>query len=448
MILFDIAYIAGLAATSPYWLLRCGARRKVLSALHDRTGRNIGFSQSTSGPCIMIHAVSVGELNATPLLVKRLLHDRPDLTILLTTTTATGWDRAAQLYGQHPNVRVARFPLDLSRPIRRLLNAARPSVVALMELEVWPNFMAECARRRLPVAIINGRLTESSFSGYRRVRPFMQWMFRALSRVCAQDELYASRFRDLGVPADRVTVTGTMKFDTAEVGDAVAGDAQLAAEVGLDSLNSSIWVCGSTGPGEEAIILRAYTVLRRRHAGLRLVIVPRKPERFDEVAQQIEQAGFPLVRRSKPDQRPKAEDAPPVVLGDTMGELRKFYSLASVVFVGRSLVDLGPRQHGSDMIEPAALARAIVTGPFTHNFADAMRRFAEADAIRVVEDEQQLIAETDRLLAAAEESKAMGERAQRVVRAQQGATARHAAILLELLSNTDPASPAVTSTSA
>jgi 3-deoxy-D-manno-octulosonic-acid transferase len=235
----------------------------------------------------------------------------------------------------------------------------------------------------------------------------------------------------LGAPHDRIYVTGTMKFDTAEVADRVAGDEQLAIEVGLKPGQEPILVCGSTGPGEEPIILDTYRRLLRQFPMLRLVIVPRKPERFDEVAARIRHAGFPLLRRSS---GPASSAAQPVILGDTMGELRKFYSLADIVFVGRTLVDLGPRQHGSDMIEPAALAKPIIIGPWTHNFAEAMRKLREADAIR----------RSDRRLGSgkngsqlAHRSRAMplpiGRRAQVVVQQNQGATDKHARIILDNL---------------
>jgi 3-deoxy-D-manno-octulosonic-acid transferase len=182
------------------------------------------------------------------------------------------------------------------------------------------------------------------------------------------------------------------------------------------------------------IVLDAYRIARAKHPSLRLAIVPRKPERFDEVADQIQAEGFSLVRRSRPSQTPAANaDHPPVILGDTMGELRKFYALADVVFVGRSLVDLGPRQHGSDMIEPAALGKAAVVGPFTHNFAEAMNQFLAADAIRVVQNTTDLAAAIILLLDNPEQRTAMGKLAREVVRRNQGATARHAQIILQEL---------------
>ncbi len=217
-----------------------------------------------------------------------------------------------------------------------------------------------------------------------------------------------------------------MKFDTASIADSVPGDRQLAETLGLSAGGDPLWVCGSTGPGEEVLLLEAYRILLKQFPSLRLAIIPRKPERFNEVAALITAAGFALQRRSKPS---LAADRP-VILGDTMGELRKFYSLATVVFVGRSLVNLGSRQWGSDMIEPAALGKPVVAGPWTHNFADAVRRFREADAMVEVATSGALIETVAGWLNHPAAAREMGCRAQRVVQENQGATRRHAQVIL------------------
>lgn len=432
MTFYDIAYATGLALAAPYWVIVPRARRKVLRALSQRMGKpsSPAPAGAAPSPSILIHAVSVGELNASPALIRGLAAARPDLHFVISITTETGADRGRELFGTDPRVTLIRFPLDFSSAVRRVLDAHRPAVVVLMELEVWPNFIAECRRREIPVLIVNGRLTTSSFRGYRRLRPLTRGMFQSLAHVCAQDQIYAARFIKVGTPPERVSVTGTMKFDTAQLGERVDEDQILAQEVGLSPGKELIWVCGSTGPGEEPMVLDAYRALRTHHPRLRLAIIPRKPERFDEVAAQIVAAGFALKRRSAP----AANHAPgAVVLGDTMGELRKFYSLADVVFVGRTLVDLGPRQHGSDMIEPAALGKPVVVGPFTHNFADAMHQFVAANAMQVVQDAAALTAAIDAMLANPAQRSEIGQRAREVVRRNQGATARHLEIILREL---------------
>lgn len=431
---YDIAYSAGVAISSPVWMIRGKSRRKVLDALRTRMGRDLPET-TRDGECILIHAVSVGEINATRALIEKLQRARPTLRFVVTVTTITGMDRGRQLYTANPAVTLIRFPLDFTRAIRRVLDTYRPSLVVLMELEVWPNFMRQCTLRGIDVMLANGRITEPSFNRYRWIGPVARTMFQRLSAVSAQDQLYAQRFADLGVPGDRLHVLGTMKFDNAQVvRSMLSGSQQLADEVGLVPGRAPIWVAGSTGPGEEQIVLDVYRTLLKRFPRLRCVIVPRKPERFDEVAGLIEQNRFVCVRRSLNNAPADLDPAvPPVVLGDTMGELRKFYSLADVVFVGRSLVDLGPQQHGSDMIEPAALGKPVVVGPYTHNFAEAMLAFRRADAILQADDAEVLEQSIRVLLHTPAEAAAMGQRAQRVVMQQQGATDRHVMLIEQLL---------------
>jgi len=434
---FDVAYSLGVAVSSPFWLAKPSARRKVLGAFSQRMGRVA--SRQAPGPAVMIHAVSLGEINATRSLIDRLRHRRPGLQFIVSVSTETGFARGRELYGNVPDVTLVRYPLDFSSAIDRLLDALRPSVVVLLELEVWPNFMKRCARRQIPVLLINGRITPASFRKYRLAGPLVRGMFGRIQRVCAQDLTYARRFEELGVPHDRVSVTGTMKFDTAQVVDHLDGQEELSAAVGLSGGAGPIWVCGSTGPGEEDLILPIYRCLCQRCGNLRLVLVPRKPERFDEVAELIGAAGFELVRRSQTltptlsRNSGRGGNGPPVVLGDTIGELRKFYAMADVVFVGRSLLDLGDRQHGSDMIEPAALGKPVIVGPFTANFADAMRQFVASDAMLVVQDAHALEESVARLLENPAQAAAIAARARQVVQGQQGATDRHVQIILDTL---------------
>jgi 3-deoxy-D-manno-octulosonic-acid transferase len=350
--------------------------------------------------------------------------------LIVTTTTDTGLERGRQLYGDCSFVTLVPFPLDFTAGIRRFLDNLRPNVVVLMELEVWPNLLRECRRRDLPVAVINGRVTDRSFRRYKLVKPLARRMFRRLSRVCAQDQVYAGRFMDLGALPDRVSVTGTMKFDTAQTEMDARKCADLATAVGLLPGVAPIWVCGSTGPGEEPILLEVYRRLLTQFPALRLVLVPRKPERFDEVAAVIAAAGFACRRRSGAQ---SSADAHAVILGDTMGELRGWYAMADVVFVGRTLIDLGPRQHGSDMIEPAALARAVAVGPYTGNFAEPMRHFLAADAMKVVSDAAALDGQLTRWLADSKAATEIGNRARQVVLSEQGATDRHVRAILDLL---------------
>jgi 3-deoxy-D-manno-octulosonic-acid transferase len=430
---YDVAWGTVLALGAPFWLLHPRTRRKVRRALAERMGRGVTRDVS-AGPAVMIHAVSLGEIDATRALVRMLGEARPDLRFVVSTTTDTGSERARELYGGDPKVTLIRYPLDFSTAVERVLDGLRPDLVVLMELEVWPNFIRHCARRNIPVLLVNGRLTSASYRNYRLGKPLVAPMFRRLAAVCAQDDEYAKRFISLEAPPDRVRATGTMKFDTAPPPGEVAGVRELAEAVGLRPGAERIWVCGSTGPGEEVLILGEYRNLLPRFPDLRLAIVPRHAPRFDEVAGEIARAGFNVRRRSGvavPPGMNRGPGMPEVVLGDTFGELAKFYSLADVVLVARTLVDLGPRQRGSNMIEPAALAKPVIVGPWTQNFADAMRHFVAADAITVVEDGRSLGRAVGEILSAPSDAAAMGRRARDVVRREQGATARNVEVILK-----------------
>jgi len=257
---YDIAYGLGVGVSAPYWLIKPSARKKVLTAFRQRMGQHLADepARDMARPAVMIHAVSLGEINATQSLVAMLRQASLVPHIIISTTTETGYARARQLYGGMSSLTVIRYPLDFSSAVSRVLDGHRPDVVVLMELEVWPNFLKACVHRDIPVVLVNGRLTTSSYRRYRLIRPVAANMFRRLTGICVQDETYAQRFIDLGASPGRVLVTGTMKFDTADVADRVPGDDELATAVGLFPGAEPIWVCGSTGPGEEEIILRTY----------------------------------------------------------------------------------------------------------------------------------------------------------------------------------------------
>ncbi|MFT3785589.1 MAG: glycosyltransferase N-terminal domain-containing protein [Tepidisphaeraceae bacterium] len=426
---YDFAYRSLLIAGAPFWLLNRSARAKVKDAFKTRVASDIPAREG-SGPCLLIHAVSVGELNAAKALIERLRSARPELHVVVTTTTTTGDELARKLYTGKPGFTVGRFPIDLSHAMKTLLDKVRPSVCVLMEQEVWPNFVRECETRRIPVIVANGRISKTGFRNLKLARPLLRRTFGRLTRVLAQEENYADRYAYVGVPRDRIDVVGTMKFDTAPTEPTVLGSDQLAADMGID-LGKPLLVAGSTGPGEEAIVLDVYAKLRVEHPTLQLAIVPRHPPRFDEVANLIAARGLDCVRRSVHGPLPTAHR--PVFLGDTMGELRKFYALATVVFVGRSLVDLGPKQHGSDMLEPAALTKPTIVGPFTGNFAEPMNAFRAAQSMIEVSTPDGLHAAIQELLTDPARATDLGTRARQVVQQNRGATDRHVERILELL---------------
>ena len=436
-------------------------------------------------PTVLVHGVSVGEVAATRQLVD-LLAVRA--RVVVSSTTDTGVARARSLYGAHHPV--VRYPLDLSWMVRRFLDAVRPDLVVLTELEVWPNLVTECTRRGIPVCVVNGRLSAASYRGYRRARGWVRPIFRQLAAVDAQNEAYARRFADLGVPRDRVRVTDTMKWDTSGrplpgrlAAEAPATDPAaatlpatkasatdpaatppatkapaatppaaeaLAAVLGLDRSRPLI-VAGSTGPGEEKELIAT----RPRVA--QLLLVPRKPERFDAVAAlhpDIRRRSDPRSARASaavpPSSRRVADQgqppagrlgggsgdpagmapAPPdLFLLDTMGELELAYTLADVAIVGRSFLPMG----GSDPIPPVAAGCATVIGPHHENFADVVSALRAGSGIAVTSSPKEAMEAAARLLQDAGARRQMARQGRRVIEERRGASARSADLVLGLL---------------
>lgn len=433
----DFCYVLAGLVYLPVALYNAFVRGKNRRGWGQRFGAVPHFDASRQR--LWIHAVSLGEVNATPALVEGLRRVRPDLDVVVSTTTDTGFARATALYGAE---RVFRFPLDFSFAVRRALDRVHPELIVLVELEVWFNLIREADRRGIPIAVVNGRLTERSASRLARLGGIARSMFRRLTWVGAQDATIAARFERLGTPPERIEITSSMKWDTASVADRVPGTDELRVALGLGE-NEVLWVCGSTGDDEELPLLEAFRALLAGSTGAaltptppRLALVPRKPERFNDVARLIERCGFGVVRRSLcPDgtSTPRG-DVRAVILGDTLGELRKFYALARIVYVGRSLVPLG----GSDPIEAAALGRAVLCGPHMNNFEAPVAALAEAGALRRVGSTTELAAAVRDWLSDPAALAERGEKARRVVVSHQGATGRTVDRLAAILRGRPP----------
>jgi 3-deoxy-D-manno-octulosonic-acid transferase len=400
----DPLYILLAAVTAPIW------GRKTRADWSARFGK-IPPLERTAKPRLLLHAVSVGEVNALRELIP-LLTDRAD--VVISVGTDTGIVQARKLYSEMCTI--VRYPVDFSWAVRRFLDAVGPDAVALVELELWPNFIAACRRRGIPVGIINGRLSAHSFRGYRKLRPVLKSTFASLRFAAVQDQTYAERFIHMGVPPDRCLITGSMKWDTARIEDHVPGAEELARDMGIDRTKLLI-VAGSTADTEEDLLHRACP------PGVQLLCAPRKPERFDQAA-----AALPgCIRRSRP---PSVSGTPTSdrFLLDTIGELRKAYALADVAVIGRTFADHG----GSDPIEPIGLGKPTVTGPFVRNFQEISRQFQEAQAI-IATDGAVLPAVLQRLLARTQERAELAARGREVIRRHQGASRRHAELLLSML---------------
>ena len=425
--LIDSIYLVTAVALGPMVAYRALRHNRYKTGWSERFG-NV-HRKKPDRPCIWLHGVSVGEINATKTVVAELEAQYPDHDIVITTTTDTGYARAKTLYGS--DYTVCYFPLDLSLFVRRAFDQLKPDICLLMELEVWPNFLKEAKRRHVPIAVINGRISDKSYRSYRRVRPLLSSTFKSLSLILAQTEEYAERFKNLGCPADKVHVTGSLKYDTAEICHTVEGADQLSQRLGLP--DSRLWVAGGTGTDEEDMILQAFKQLKAQPGlkDLRLAIVPRKPERFVRVAQTISDAGFSIIRYSqlKDGRSPNPTDSDAVILGDTMGDLRAFYSLASVAFVGRSLVPMG----GSDMMEVVALGKPTLFGPHTFNFKQTVEALLAAQGALEVSDEKALSDNVSRCLTDTEFSETLARNGQQVILDHQGATQKSVRLLGTLL---------------
>lgn len=402
----DLVYLPVALAYAPSLL------RKRRGGWRERFG-GVEPLPAKTRPRLMIHAVSVGESASLRWLIPRLT---PELDVVVSVTTDTGLERARALYGG--SCRVVRYPLDLSASVRRFFDAVSPDAVALVELELWPNFLREAKRRGVPVGVIGGRLSERSFAGYSRLRRFVGGMFRSLEFAAVQDAAYAARFEAMGVPPGRCLITGSMKWDAvapgAGTGSPSAGAVKLRDELGIDP-GRPLVVAGSTAEGEEALLHAATP------AGVQLLCAPRKPERFGEAASALPGC----VRRSAGARaRPGAER----FLLDTIGELGRAYELADAVVIGRTFTPLG----GSDPIEPIALGKPVVVGPHVDNFRTIVDAF-DAERAIVRTERAGLGAALSRLLADEGERRRLASAGLACIEKHRGASARHAELLLSLL---------------
>jgi 3-deoxy-D-manno-octulosonic-acid transferase len=436
--IIDCVYLLAAVAITPavvYRMVRYGRYRAGWS---NRFGR-ITRKDPALKKCIWLHAVSLGEVNAAKTLVEELENRFSDFEIVISTTTDTGFARATAVFDT--NYKVFYFPLDFSCMMRRAFHGIQPAICLLMELEVWPNFVLIADQLHTPVIVVNGRMSDKSFSKYKKIKPFAKEIFRKLSLILAQTDEYAQRFIEIGCPPKKVFVTGSLKYDTAQITDKVEGADTLAEQLfgkiknrksklvrrPSGGIENPLWVAGATGNDEEQILLDVYKNLKEQFSDLRLAIIPRKPERFDEVADLIKQNGFNLIRYSQIKihtteksniERRVTSDESQVILGDTMGDLRKFYSLATIIFAGRSLVPLG----GSDIIEAAALGKCTIFGPSTYNFQQTADALLAAQGGIMVKDKLELLETMQKCLNEPDFTKKIARNGQNVIRKNQGAT--------------------------
>ncbi len=351
----------------------------------------------------------------------------PERVCVVSTTTGAGLAEARKWFADLP---VFLFPFDFSWAVQRTLERVNPTLVVLAEGDLWPNFLLAARRRGVPVAVINGRMSPRSYARHRRLGPLPRRLLGHLDLFLVQSEHYAASLRSLGVPAERIRVTGSVKFDgcSCDRANQRTRDLRKLLSIGADEL---VWIAGSTVAPEEEIVLGIYRKLRSDRPGLRLVLVPRHPERFEEAACLLEQQGLAYVRRSR--LTGSVQDRSAVVLGDTLGELSALWGLADLAFVGGSL---DGKRGGQNMIEPAGYGAAVLFGPHVWNFRDPAQRLVETGGAIQVADGAELESNLRRLLASPGERALLGRSARQFVQSQQGATERTINLLTPLLERT------------
>ncbi len=402
-----------------------------------------GFAQKLLGwvpqraggrPCVWLHAVSVGEVNLLQTTLGTLKRSQPGWELVISTTTKTGYDLACRKYGEEHSVFYC--PVDFSWAVKNALRRVRPDLLVLAELELWPNLIYAASDSGAKVAIINGRLSDGSFRGYRRLRPLVASLLRRIDLIAAQNEETAERFRQLGASAENVVVTGSLKFDGVVTDRENSRTQELRALAGFGEENI-VFLAGSTQSPEEEYAVEIFQKIAAEYPALRLVLVPRHPERFKEVAQLLEQSGIAWARRSelgsvaaKSNNPPSAFRLPPsALLVDTVGELGAWWGTATIGFVGGSF---GSRE-GQNMLEPAAYGVATCFGPRTRNFREIVSQLLAARGAEVVADRDALAQFVRRALADLASARELGERGRALVLAQQGATELTVELLLPLV---------------
>ncbi|WP_296266094.1 lipid IV(A) 3-deoxy-D-manno-octulosonic acid transferase [Pseudomonas sp. UBA6562] len=399
----------------PLLALRLYLRARKAPAYAERVGERFARNlPAMASGGIWVHAVSVGESIAAAPMVRALLEAYPALPVTLTCMTPTGSERIRAMFADEPRVQHCYLPYDLPWAVRGFLDRVRPRLGIVMETELWPNLIHQCAKRGIPVALANARLSERSARGYARFAKLTRPMLGEMSLIAVQTETEAQRFRDLGARPECVRVTGSIKFDL-KIDEQLLPRAQaLRAQWGASQ--RPVWIAASTHEGEDASILEAHRRVLQAHGDALLILVPRHPERFDAVAAQCRE-GFTSVRRSSGE--PVLAQTQ-VLVGDSMGELLFLYALADIAFVGGSLVERG----GHNPLEPAALRLPVLMGPHVFNFLEIGAMLREAGALQQVEDAQELAQAVLRLIESPQEARHMGEAGRAVMQANQGALRR------------------------
>lgn len=434
--LYSAIFTLGTLLAAPFYLRRYRGSGFLRQSLPERFGRLPASFKQPVQSAIWVHAVSVGETLAARGLLQELQRLDPDRKIFISHVTPTG-----RAIGEKTLPGLAgRFylPLDWSIAVRQALDCLRPKLLLILETELWPNLLREAHRSGAQVVLANARLSDRSFRGYRLARPFMHRVLEDVDWIFAQTEADAERFRRIGARPERVLAMGNLKFDAPPPGQS---EFAIRLHHALAGLQRPVLIAASTMPGEEELVLEAWTTIRARHPNALLILAPRHPPRFEQVARLAEGQSGAVIRRTALDAgrlAPALAGAEILVL-DTIGELAGLFSSADVVFMGGSLVPTG----GHNLLEPAQAGKPVIFGPHMQNFRDAAAIFLDAGAAIQVANREALAEEVSRLFGDAERRREIGLAARRAVESGSGATARIASRLAELLgSESAAAAPA------
>ncbi len=411
--IFRLLYTLCFYLLLPVIVLRLLLRSIKAPAYRQRWAERFGrfAAPDYKSDAIWIHAVSVGETIAAAPLIKQLLEKYPDTPLVVTTTTPTGSERVRALFGEQ--VFHVYAPYDTGLFVGRFLRRVRPRLVIVMETELWPNMLAACAQRQIPLLLANARLSEKSARGYAKLGGLTRAMLKAITTVAVQNALDGERFISLGLDRDQLVVTGSIKFDL-ELDNELIEQAAVLRQQWQAEQKRLVWIAASTHHGEDKIILEAFVRLKQQFKHLLLILVPRHPERFEDVYNLCQQQGLIVVRRSS-HQLPDMQTD--VVLGDTMGELLLLYGVCDIAFVGGSFVPVG----GHNLIEPAAWGKAITTGPQLHNFAEIASLLKAEGGVSICTTEAALYDEMLLLCAGEQQRQSLGQAAQHVADTNKGA---------------------------
>ena len=423
MVIYSTLLMLVLVAGAPFWVFRMLTSGRYRAGLPGRLGAvPRSLRERVAGhEVVWVHAVSVGETLAAAPLIRELELAHPEWVVAISTTTDTAQELARKRFPESP---VFYIPLDFGFLMRRYLGILWPRVVVLMESELWPNMIRECGRMGVPMVVANARISDRSFPRYMRLRRLWRPLMERVAMFLAQGEETAGRLREIGVSPGRIRVTGNLKYDIRTAAKGAVAEA-LQSRVGQ---GRPVVVCGSTLEGEERTLLAAWTEVLQREPEAVLVMAPRHPQRFDGVAETVAERGFGLVRATAMGDHAGEIPTGTVVMLDTIGDLAGVYSLASLAFVGGSLVPSG----GHNPLEPAQFGVPVLMGSSVFNFREVVEAMRERDGIRIVEGDGLAAAMID-LLGNPADARELGRRGQEVFEQETGATARTLAAIEEIL---------------